>query len=330
MLGLVSLVALIILVARHRVRRAWGWWAASIVALLAAAVTLWAFLVAVLVQLALWIDAIRVEAQARRERPVPAAAVPGGRGRWLHVVAMVVAGIAVALGTRILLIEAYKIPSAGMEPTLGIGDHVMAGKLALHVRTPAAGELLVFRYPCRPQQDFIKRVVAVAGDTVELRCNQLYRNGQPVPTEALTEPCTYLDQDETGAWSEKGCRRRRERLGDRTFDVVVAPTDAQGGLDFPDASYRGEDPYHCSVGERPGPPGEVIVTAPAPTSACAPQAHVVVPPGHVFVLGDNRDNSSDSRTWGPVPVDHAIGIAETIWWSNRRDGLAFDRLGAIR
>jgi signal peptidase I len=329
-LGLVSLVALVILVARHRVRRAWGWWIASIVALLVTAVTLWAFLVAVFLQLALWIDAIRVEVQARRERQVPAAAVPGRRNRWLHLVAMVAAGVAISVGMRVLLIEAYKIPSAGMEPTLGIGDHVMADKLALRFRDPEPGEVLVFWNPCTPKKTFIKRVVAVAGDTVELRCNQLHRNGQPVPTEALTEPCTYLDQDETGAWNEKDCRRRRERLGDRTFEVVVAATDAQGGLDFPDASYLGEDPYHCSIGERPGPAGEVIVTAPTPTSACAPQAHVVVPPGHVFVLGDNRDNSSDSRTWGPVPVDHAIGIAETIWWSNRRDGLAFDRLGAVR
>jgi signal peptidase I len=327
-LGLVSLVALIILVARHRVRRAWGWWGASIVALLVSWLTPWALPVMALLQPALWIDAIGVEVRARRGAAAPAA--PARGGRWLHLVAMVGLGAAAAIGTRVFLMEAYKIPSVGMEPTLGIGDHVMADKLALHFRAPAAGDLLVFWNPCTPAKSFIKRVVAVAGDTVELRCNQLHRNGQPVPTEALTEPCTYLDQEETGAWSEKDCRRRRERLGDRTFDIVVAATDAQGGLDFPDPSYRGEDPYHCSIGERPGPAGEVIVTAPTPTSACAPQAHVVVPPGHVFVLGDNRDNSSDSRTWGPVPVDHAIGIAETIWWSNRRDGVDLSRLGAIR
>jgi signal peptidase I len=330
--GIISLVAMIVLVARRRVSRAWGWWIASIVALLVSAWTLWGLPVLIGLQLALLIDAIRIEIRARRH---PAAAAPtAGRGRrWLHLVAMIVAGGALTLGLRMFVVESYRIPSAGMEPTLVSGDHTMADKLALHFRDPRPGDLLVFRNPCQPRLSFIKRVVAVGGDTVEVRCNQLYRNGAPVPTVPVPGACSYIDEDEHGVQNPVECVRRRETWDQTTGDIVLgagASFDAPADHDFPDPLATAADYFVCMSGQRPPVAGEIVATpGPETAAACSPRAHYVVPAGQVFVLGDNRHNSSDSRTWGPVPLDHAIGILDRIWWPGQTGGFRWDRLGAV-
>jgi signal peptidase I len=322
-IGLVSLVATIVLVARHRVRRAWGWWAAVLVVTLFATRTLWVLPLVALVHAALWIDAIRALVTA-----VPAA--PARRGRWLHLLAMVALSVALTASMQAYLAEAFRLPSASMEPTLAIGDHVMTDKLALHFREPEPGDLVVLRDPCAPERRKLSRVVAVGGDTVEVRCDRLYRNGAAVPTTAVPGACSYLDHDDGDAsWRPRSCARFREQRADRASDILLRESAGTDPFDFPDAAATGGDLYACNAGGQPAVEGTVVVTSPSPSDRCAPQAHVVVPPGHVFVLGDNRHNSSDSRSWGPVPRDHVEGLVAWIWWSRQDAGIRWDRLGAV-
>ena len=163
-----------------------------------------------------------------------------------------------ALFIRTFVVQAFKIPSGSMLPTLQIGDHILVNKFVYGVRLPfldaeiadfgdpSRGDVVVFVYPEDPQKDFIKRVVAVGGDTVEVRDKRLLVNG-----EAVSDPyATYAEG----------------------LDGVPVPTRDQFG------------PF-------------------------------AVPPGEIFVMGDNRDRSYDSRFWGPVKVDHVKGKAFLIYWS---------------
>jgi signal peptidase I len=276
-------------------------------------------------------DGIRIALQ----RP-GADAPPASTLRWLHLPALVVASIALALGLRMFVVEAFKIPSAGMVPSLQIGDHALADKLGMRMDGPRLGDMIVFRNPCTPEKDFVKRVVAMPGDTVEVRCDRLYVDGAPVRSEVVSGPCAYDDFDEARrTWVKADCQRRRERLGDATYDVVLSPdaaVDHAGAHDFPGAEHE----FACIVDrrsdeERSRAAGQVVaVTGAPPADACAPRAHFVVPAGHVFTMGDNRHNSSDSRTWGPVPLDHVKGRISRIWWSmGPGDTIRWDRLGEI-
>ena len=97
-------------------------------------------------------------------------------------VASSIAGAGSAFAVRSYLVQAFRIPSTGMAPTLGVGDYMLANRLAFRLRPPRRGELVVFRYPLDTSKDFIKRVVAVGGDTVEIRDKKLLVNGKPYKT----------------------------------------------------------------------------------------------------------------------------------------------------
>src|SRR6185437_13709926 len=110
------------------------------------------------------------------------------------------------------------IPSSSMYPTLEIGDHIFVNKFIYGVRIPWTttklfelrgphpGEVIVFIYPCDPDRDYIKRVIATAGQTVEVRCNVVYVDGVAVPSKLEDENCTYLDQDSTVSEGGDGAR----------------------------------------------------------------------------------------------------------------------------
>lgn len=179
---------------------------------------------------------------------------------------------------RSFVAEPFRIPSASMRPTLEPGDFILVDKHAYGLRlpvldrklvefgVPARGDVVVFRWPPDPSQDFIKRVVGLPGDVIEYRGKLLSVNGAPVPFELDAGP---------GAAEEPGSREGLEHL--------------------------------TSVGHR------VLVHPWQPAAA----GRWVVPAGHYFVMGDNRDNSRDSRVWGFVPESHLVGRAWLVWMSWR-------------
>ncbi len=287
--------------------------------------------------------------------------------------------VVIALLLRAFVIEAFKIPSSSMIPTLEIGDHIFVNKFIYGIRIPyttvkfaefrkpARGEVIVFMNPCTPDKDFIKRVIGVAGDTVEVRCNQLYVNARPVKAEVLARPvseaggagCQYWDFDDgSGRWDQRTCSLYRETLDGKHFTTLHGeerPDDDADRIaggdqghywsyddahDFPVVSEheRGRPPQlpSCPSDTRhdtPGALGRIERTVPLgeqPATPCAPQVHYVVPADTVFVMGDNRQNSSDSRVWGPVPLENIKGKALFIWYSKSAvAGIRWDRMGDI-
>ena len=248
------------------------WAAAGMVAALATLWTIWALPVAVAVRVASAGEAaVRLRRfDGRRE----------DRNWPLYASLVGVFGFVVFMfGT-----ERFDIPSASMMPAIAVGDSVLVETASKAWRLPARGEIVVFDHPCEPRAH-IKRVVGIAGDTVEVRCRQLYVNGTAVSrgtTETLADPP----------------------------HATVAGSDAK---DFPalDGLVRG-----CAG--QPGR-GTIVVTKPD-AAGCEPQKHFVVPPATIFVLGDNRAEANDSRAWGVVPVANVTGRALGIAWPLARFG----------
>ena len=268
-----------------------------------------------------------------------------GKSAGLEYFESIAVAIVIALLLRAFVVEAFKIPSSSMYPALEIGDHIFVNKLVYGMRMPFTGKKLfttrsphrgevgVFIQPCNDNKDYIKRIIAVAGDTVEVRCDILYINGHAMPHLAVPGECSY--EDLSGSeWYTQRCNKFASQIGE--FDFYVYQRGEIGTQDFPT---RDRIPPSCSEYHRKEPEvrakgvgadwvgpdsasqatGKVVVTdeyAPA----CAQQAHYVVPPGHVFAMGDNRDNSRDSRSWGAVPVDNMKGKATFIWLSFKEWG----------
>ena len=174
------------------------------------------------------------------------------------------------------LVQAFVIPSASMEDTLLIGDHVLVDKLTysptgsvsqhlLPYRDVRRGDVIVFRYPLNIQEDYVKRAIGVPGDHIRLVDKQLILNGHRVNEPYVVHKTSYID------------------------------------------SYRDNFPSQPN--------------SPLPASAMdmlenhVVNGEVVVPPGFIFAMGDNRDNSSDSRYWGFVPRDNIVGTPLIIYWS---------------
>ncbi|NVB79316.1 MAG: signal peptidase I [Kofleriaceae bacterium] len=263
--------------------------------------------------------------------------------------------VLIALTLRAFVVEAFKIPSSSMYPTVEINDHIFVNKFIyglripwtntkLLERAPDRGDVIVFIYPCAPERDYIKRVIALAGDTVEVRCNVVYVNGKALPARLVEgATCSYRARDdESEPWETRTCSRYRETVfgvehdtyhdsGRPARDARAAQGDARGDVhDFPEVDApevpscaRSSDAARASsIAQVMG----TITERKAGAGACEPQLDYTVPPGHVFVMGDNRNNSSDSRVWGSVPIENIKGKALFTWLSYEHWGL-FDWSG---
>ena len=187
--------------------------------------------------------------------PTEALAAPRSQGKSVfreYAEALIVA-VLLALVIRTFVVQAFKIPSGSMLPTLQIGDHILVSKFLYYFQPIQRGEVIVFKFPQDESRDFIKRVIGLPGETLEIRGKQILINGKP-----LDEPYAVY-----GDWSVP-------RLGDR---------------------------------ERLGP--------------------IVIPPGRLFMMGDNRDHSMDSRIWGFLDTQKVKGKAFIVYFSVKSDDIPY-------
>lgn len=196
---------------------------------------------------------------------------------------------------RSFIVEPFRIPSGSMIPTLQVGDFILVNKYTYGIRLPivnrkiidinepARGDVMVFRYPDDPSFDYIKRVVGLPGDRVAYINKRLSINGVPVPVKPAQD---YLHRERLSYSSQY-----IESLGDAQYSVLNdkdAPASVPFVKQFPfrnNCTYNA-DGFVCNV-----------------------------PAGHYFLMGDNRDNSSDSRVWGFVPERNIVGKAFFIWFN---------------
>jgi signal peptidase I len=245
--------------------------------------------------------------------------------------AVLVLNVVIALVVRAFAVEAFKAPSSSMYPTVHIGDHLLIEKITKLWRGWQRGDVIVFVYPCDPQRDYIKRIVGLPGDSIEVRCNVLYVNGKAVPSELVPGTCTYEDYDErTEQWFPNTCSRYHEKLDGHEWDVFhredrPARGPAADPRDFPMREHVGPPSCRDAMERDAGQTLGKLVETKQDASACEPQYHYVVPDGQVFVLGDNRSNSNDSRIWGSVPITFIKGRVTGIWWSSHESG----RIGSV-
>ncbi len=199
-----------------------------------------------------------IDRQPQRKKPL-----------WREYLEAIVIALCLALFIRAFVVQAFSIPSGSMLETLQIGDYLLVNKFIYGIRNPFTnkviipwgqpqrGDIVVFIFPPDPSKDFIKRVVAVGGDVVQIVDKKLFVNGKPfeIP-EAVFKDYHIIDQNDAWISANGAAGRYRDNFG----------------------------PYK-------------------------------VPEGTVFVMGDNRDHSYDSRFWGPVPLDLVRGKAWIIYFS---------------
>ena len=248
------------------------------------------------------------DAQSKTDLQVNEGKVPDERKRlrerylrqpgWIEFPAGFFPVILVVFILRSFLFEPFRIPSGSMIPTLVIGDLILVNKFTYGIRLPIInkkivdigmperGDVMVFRYPVDPSVDYVKRVIGLPGDTIVYRNKRLSINGQEVQTVAASD---YFDPERvtyTKQYAEK------LPVASSTVNHMILLDDDRSGTITP-GSFAFRD--NCVYSD-----GNTAVTC-------------KVPNGQYFMMGDNRDNSADSRYWGFVPDQNIVGKAFFIW-----------------
>ena len=252
-------------------------------------------------------------ATASSDAQLPAEVENAKEPLWVEWGASFFPVILIVFVLRSFLFEPFKIPSGSMLPTLEVGDFILVNKFTYGIRlpvinkkiisinSPQRGDVMVFRYPEDPSFDYIKRVVGLPGDTIAYQNKQLSINGQPVEATRIFD----YHHPERLYYSEQYVGRMG-KVEHRFLNDGDAPAFIPDATRFP---YRENCTYNAAG---------VICT---------------VPPGHYFLMGDNRDNSRDSRFWGFVPDENIVGKAVFIWFHMYSlippKGLDLSRIGSF-
>ena len=210
---------------------------------------------------------------------------------WMESLAI---ALFIALILRSFLVEAFRIPSGSMIPTLLIGDHIFVNKYVYGLMLPFVnkrivewgepkrGEVIVFVYPNDPDKDYIKRVIGTPGDRVVVDGEDVYVNGERIQQS----PAQKIESMDGLEGTPQEYEQHSVSIGKADFNAVYRRN-----------RYRQSQEY-------------------------------IVQDRHYFVMGDNRDNSSDSRVWGQVPADNIKGRAILVWWSSdEAAGMRLSRIG---
>lgn len=267
-------------------------------------------------------DTVLAEFDARNAKLAGEGVKPDNNGRaalqaslmrqptWIEYSGSFFPVIALVFGLRSFLYEPFKIPSTSMVPTLQVGDLILVNKYTygirlpilnkkvIEVNDPQRGDVMVFKYPENMTLDYIKRVVGVPGDTVTYRNKHLIVNGEQVSYKALPD---YLDE-ETLSYS-KLLTENLNGVAHQILNNPRAPSYVSNPHDFPNRD---------------------LCTYDAEGFTCK------VPAGQYFMMGDNRDNSLDSRYWGFVPDRNIVGKAFVVWLNLNNFPNNLGRIGSFQ
>ncbi len=227
-------------------------------------------------------------------------------GGFKEIVMTVLYAVVIALTVRTVAFEPFNIPSGSMIPTLLVGDYIFVSKWSygysryslplsvplipgrIFATLPERGDVAVFRFPPKPSEDYIKRVIGLPGDTIQMKRGVLFINGKEVPKERVSD---YVGRDSFG---------NVERVA-RYIETLPG------------------------VGDKPGVRHEIDSLSQTHDGRFDNTAPFLVPPGHYFMMGDNRDNSNDSRgDVGMVPVENFIGKATRVFFSTNQSAAVWE------
>lgn len=237
--------------------------------------------------------------------------------------AVIYAGVVVFMLIRPFGVQTFLIPSGSMLDTLQINDFIIANKAVYRSSEPKRGDIIVFkppRYALDANQtdvDFIKRLIGVPGDVIEVRDGSLYRNGKRITEPYLKDP--YINSD----WKLVHYTGPYARWKDLYIPVTYQKADLNSS-----ANYETYVSRQWAIGFRDENTGEPERSVPSswkaredftPEEAKAMQYLVdappaAIPPGHFLMMGDNRNNSYDGRGWGLITRDAIVGRSEIVWW----------------